>query len=50
MIFLFLFFLFLIAWIVIFAALHVVGGAIHLLLALAVIFLIVHFIHHRHAA
>ena len=49
MIYLALFFLFLIAWILFWAVFHIVGGAIHLLLALAVIFLIVHFIRHRHA-
>ncbi|HXE30355.1 MAG TPA: DUF5670 family protein [Terriglobales bacterium] len=35
--------IFLIAWLVCFVALHVVAGAIHLLLALFVILLIVHF-------
>lgn len=49
MIFLALFFVFLIAWIIIWAVLHLVGGGIHLLLALAVIFLIVHFVHYRRA-
>ncbi len=39
-----------IAWIIIWAGLHLVGGAVHLLLVLAVIFLIVHFFHHRRAA
>lgn len=36
--------LFLIAWLIAFLAFHVVVGAIHILLALFVIFLIVHFI------
>ena len=37
-------FLFLIAWLIAFLAFHIVVGAIHILLALFVIFLIVHFI------
>ncbi|HLJ76569.1 MAG TPA: DUF5670 family protein [Acidobacteriaceae bacterium] len=36
-------FLFLIAWLIGFLAFHVAVGAIHILLALFVIFLIVHF-------
>ena len=41
-IFLILFFVLLVAWIVLWAALHIAGSAIHLLLVLAVIFLILH--------
>ena len=37
-------FLFLIAWLVSFLAFHIVVGAIHILLALFVIFLILHFV------
>lgn len=41
----------LIAWLIAFLAYHVVVGAIHILLALIVIFLIVHFVRRaaRHA-
>ncbi len=45
--FLALFIILLVAWLIVWAGLHVVGGAIHLLLALAVIFLIVHFVRGR---
>ncbi len=38
-----------IAWLIVWAALHLVGGGIHLLLALPIIFLIVHFVRGRHA-
>ena len=41
-IFLLLFFMLVIAWVLAWAAFHVAGGAIHLLLVLAVIFLIAH--------
>lgn len=41
-IFLLLFFLLVIAWVLAWAAFHVAGGAIHLLLVLAVVFLIAH--------
>lgn len=41
--FLFLFFVFLAIWIVSWAAFHVAGGLIHLLLIVAVISLIIHF-------
>jgi hypothetical protein len=41
-IFLVLFFIVLATWLVLWAALHVAGGAIHLLLILAVIFLVMH--------
>ncbi|HUB33650.1 MAG TPA: hypothetical protein VMA31_11495 [Bryobacteraceae bacterium] len=49
MIFFALFFIFLIAWILFWAVFHLVGGAIHVLIALAVLFLIIHFIRRRHA-
>ncbi len=42
-IFLVLFFVFLIGWLVAWAAFHVAGGAVHILLVLAVIWLIAHF-------
>lgn len=45
--FLILFFVLLAAWIICWAALHLAGGFIHILLILAVIFLIVHFVHRR---
>jgi hypothetical protein len=51
MIFLILFIFFLVDWIVFWGILHLVGGGIHLLLVLAIIFLIAHlFRHHRHPA
>jgi len=40
--FLVLFFVLVVAWLLAWAAFHVTGGAIHLLLVLAVIFLVVH--------
>lgn len=43
-IFLILFFVLLIAWLVTWAALHVAGGLIHLLLLFAIIALIIHFV------
>jgi hypothetical protein len=46
MIFLALFFIFLVGWIFFWSVLHLVVGS-HLLLALAIIFLIVHFVHRR---
>ena len=42
-IFLVLFLIFLAGWLIAWAAFHVTGGGIHLLLAIAVIWLIVHF-------
>jgi putative effector of murein hydrolase LrgA (UPF0299 family) len=45
--FLFLFFVLLGTWIVMWAALHVAGGLVHLLLIFAVIALIVHFVRPR---
>lgn len=47
--FLALFFVLLIIWILGFAAFHVAGGLIHLLLLLAVISIIVHFFRGRSA-
>lgn len=47
--FLALFIVLLVAWLVVWAGLHLVGGAIHLLLVLAVIFLIIHFVRGRRA-
>lgn len=49
-IFLVLFFVLLVAWLVLWAALHIAGGAIHLLLVVAVIFLIMHLFRGRRAA
>jgi hypothetical protein len=48
-IFLILFLLLGVGWLVAWAAFHVAGGAIHLLLIIAVISLIVHFVRGRHA-
>ena len=45
--FLFLAFVFLVIWLVAWAAFHVAGGFVHLLLVIAVIFLIVHFFRGR---
>jgi hypothetical protein len=47
--FLILFFVLLIAWLVGFAAFHLAGGLIHLLLILAVISIIAHFFRGRSA-
>jgi uncharacterized protein DUF5670 len=49
-IFLILFFLLLMTWVVGFVAFHVAGGLIHLLLVVAVIFLILHVVMGRRAA
>ncbi|HUB33651.1 MAG TPA: hypothetical protein VMA31_11500 [Bryobacteraceae bacterium] len=49
LIFLVLFFVFLVAWLVVWAAFHLAGGGVHLLIVLAVFFLIVHFVRHRRA-
>jgi hypothetical protein len=46
-IFLVLFFVLLIGWLIAWAAFHVAGGGIHLLLVIAVIFLIIHFFRGR---
>jgi Flp pilus assembly protein TadB len=45
--FLFLFFVLLVAWIVVWAALHLAGGLVHLLLIFAVIALIIHLVRPR---
>jgi hypothetical protein len=47
MIFLILFFVLLIGWGLAYAAFHVAGGAIHLLLIVALIALIMHFVRGR---
>jgi hypothetical protein len=47
--FLILFVVLLVAWILGFVAFHVAGGLIHLLLIIAVISLILHFVRGRHA-
>jgi uncharacterized protein DUF5670 len=47
--FLILFLVLLVVWILGFAAFHVAGGLIHLLLLLAVISLVVHFVTGRNA-
>ncbi len=46
-IFLILFFVLLIGWLIAWAAYHVAGGMIHLLLVIAVIALILHFVRGR---
>ncbi|HWF07980.1 MAG TPA: DUF5670 family protein [Bryobacteraceae bacterium] len=48
-IFLVLFFVLAICWLVVWAAFHVAGGAVHLLLVVAVISLLVHFMRGRRA-
>ena len=48
--FLILFFVLLVVWLVSWAAFHVAGGMIHLVLVLAVICLIIHFVSGRSAA
>ena len=48
--FLILFFVLLVVWLVSWAAFHVAGGMIHLLLVVAVISLIIHFVAGRSAA
>jgi hypothetical protein len=50
MIFLILFFVLLIGWGLAFAAFHVAGGAVHLLLVIAVIALVMHLVRGRSAA
>ncbi len=47
--FIFLFFIFLILWLIFWLALHITAGFIHILIFLAVIFLIVHFVRRRRA-
>jgi hypothetical protein len=46
-IFLMFFFVLLICWLIAWAAFHVAGGAVHLLLIVAVISLIIHFVRGR---
>ncbi len=46
-IFLVLFVILLVVWLIVWAGLHVAGGAVHLLIILAVIFLIIHFVRRR---
>jgi hypothetical protein len=48
--FLTLFFVLLVLWLLVFFAFHVAGGLIHLLLIVAVIFLVVHLFRGRSAA
>ena len=47
--FLFLFFVLVAVWLTAWAAFHVAGGAIHLLLVVAVICLLIHFVRGRSA-
>jgi Family of unknown function (DUF5670) len=49
-IFLILFFVLLVGWLVAWAAYHVAGGMIHLLLVIAAIALILHFVRGRSSA
>jgi hypothetical protein len=49
-IFLILFIGLLVLWLVLWAALHLAGGAVHLLLIIAVVSLIVHLFHGRRVA
>ncbi|MBV9084426.1 MAG: lmo0937 family membrane protein [Acidobacteriaceae bacterium] len=44
-----LFFILLIVWLVAWAAMHVAGGFVHLLIVIAVISLIIHFVRGRTA-
>ena len=46
-IFLVLFFVFVIGWLLAWAAFHVAGGGIHILLVLAVVWLLAHFMRRR---
>ncbi|MBV9508361.1 MAG: lmo0937 family membrane protein [Acidobacteriia bacterium] len=45
--FLVLFFVFVIGWLLAWAAFHVAGGGIHILLVLAVVWLLAHFMRRR---
>lgn len=49
-IFLFLFFVLVVAWLLAWAAFHIAGGAIHLLLIFAVACLLIHFLRGRSVA
>ena len=42
--FIFLFFIFLILWLILWLAVHITAGFVHILIALAIIFLIIHFV------
>ncbi len=48
--FLFLFFVLVVVWLMAWAAFHVAGGAIHLLLIVAVVSLLIHFLRGRSVA
>ncbi len=48
--FLGLFFVFLVIWLIAFLAFHVAGGLVHILIVIAVISLIVHFVRRGRAA
>lgn len=48
--FLGLFFVLLIVWLIAWAAMHVAGGFVHILIVIAVISLIIHFVRRRPAA
>ena len=45
--FLILFLIFLAGWLIAWAAFHIAGGGVHLLLVLAVIWLVIHLFHRR---
>jgi uncharacterized membrane protein (DUF485 family) len=47
--FLVLFFVLLIVWLIAWAAMHVAGGFVHILIVIAVISLIIHFVRRRGA-
>ena len=47
MFFLFLFFVLVVVWLLAWAAFHIAGGGVHLLLVIAVVSLIVHFFRGR---
>jgi hypothetical protein len=47
--FLILFFVFLVAWLVTWAAFHVAAGGVHVILVLAVVFLVIHLMRGRQA-
>jgi tryptophan-rich sensory protein len=48
--FFFLALLLVVVWAICFVAFHILGAAIHILLAVAVVMLIVHFLRHRRTA
>jgi hypothetical protein len=48
--FLFLFFVLVVVWLMAWAAFHIAGGAIHLLLIVAVVCLLIHFLRGRSVA